>query len=228
MLRDDKVGITAEFKRKSPSKGMINQYAPVEQTTIGYMQAGSSALSVLTDEEFFGGKNKDLLEARKFNYCPILRKDFVIDEYQITEARSIGADVVLLIASILEVEQIHHLAGFAKKLGLEVLLEVREKEDLEKLLTDDIDIVGVNNRDLKDFKVNIERSIELSGLIPERFIKISESGINSPEDYHQLKEAGYKGFLIGEQFMKAGRPERACARFIKQIIEYNKNEPQPA
>src|ERR1041385_4589017 len=122
LLRSDKVGVIAEFKRRSPSKGVINRYAPVERTSIGYMQAGASALSVLTDSEFFGGKSEDLSTARKFNYCPILRKDFTIDEYQIVEAKSIGADAILLLANVLDAKKVKAFAKFAKSLGLEVLL----------------------------------------------------------------------------------------------------------
>ncbi|MGB1217031.1 MAG: indole-3-glycerol phosphate synthase TrpC, partial [Saprospiraceae bacterium] len=160
LLREDKSGIIAEFKRQSPSEGMINAYAKVEQTSIGYMQAGASALSVLTDNAFFGGKSADLTEARKFNYCPILRKDFVVDEYQLIEAKSIGADAILLIAECLEKQQLAKLAATAKNLGLEVLMEVHSKEELDKF-TDHVDIVGVNNRNLKTFEVNLENSLSI-------------------------------------------------------------------
>ena len=219
LLREDKVGIIAEFKRKSPSKGMINKYADVERTSIGYMQAGASALSILTDTEFFGGKKEDLTIARKFNYCPILRKDFVIDEYQIIEARSIGADVILLLANVLNTQQIKQFAQFARSLGLEVLLEIRDKEELRSV-NEFIDAVGVNNRNLKDFTVNISQSFELSGLIPNDFIKVSESGIYSAKTIHELKDVGFKGFLMGEAFMKNSRPEIACADLIKEVNAY--------
>ena len=185
LLREDKVGIIAEFKRKSPSKGIINKYADVERTSIGYMQAGASALSVLTDTEFFGGKNEDLTTARKFNYCPILRKDFVIDEYQIVEAKSIGADVILLLANVLDASQIKQFARFAKSLGLEVLLEVRDKNELNSI-NELVDAVGVNNRNLKDFSVNVSQSFELANLIPYDFIKISESVIDSANTIIEL------------------------------------------
>ena len=216
LLREDKVGIIAEFKRKSPSKGMINKYADVERTSIGYMQAGASALSVLTDSEFFGGKNEDLTTARKFNYCPILRKDFVIDEYQIVEAKSIGADVVLLLANVLNASQIKQFAKFARSLGLEVLLEIRDKKELNSV-NEFIDAVGVNNRDLKDFTVNISQSFDLVNLIPSDFVKVSESGIDSAKTIVDLKEVGFNGFLMGETFMKNSRPEIACANFIKEV-----------
>ncbi|MEL6987546.1 MAG: indole-3-glycerol phosphate synthase TrpC, partial [Bacteroidota bacterium] len=158
--RNDKSGIIAEFKRRSPSRPEINLYADVEKVSIAYMQAGASALSVLTDEHFFGGKNEDLSIARKFNYCPILRKDFVIDEYQILEAKSIGADAILLISECLEKGQLKDLASFAKSLGLEVLMELHSSDQLEKL-NDSIDIIGVNNRDLKTFETSIQHSLDL-------------------------------------------------------------------
>ena len=222
LLRNDKSGIIAEFKRKSPSKGIINKYADVERTSIGYMQAGASALSVLTDTEFFGGKNSDLTTARKFNYCPILRKDFIIDEYQIIEAKSIGADVILLLANVLDGTQIKQFAQFAKSLGLEVLLEVRDKDEL-KSINQFVDAVGVNNRNLKDFKVNISQSFDLVDSIPNDFVKISESGIDSAKAISDLKSVGFNGFLMGETFMKTSRPEIACANFIKEVNTFRNN-----
>lgn len=216
LLREDKVGIIAEFKRKSPSKGIINKYADIERTTIGYMQAGASALSILTDTEFFGGKNSDLTLVRKFNYCPVLRKEFIIDEYQIIEAKSIGADVILLLANVLSPQQIKQFTQFAKTLGLEILLEIRDKEEL-KAINEQVDAVGVNNRNLKDFTVNVSQSYDLVDLIPNDFVKVSESGIDTPETVSALRTAGFKGFLIGELFMKQSRPEIACSNFIKEI-----------
>ena len=215
LKREDLLGVIAEFKRKSPSKGNINPYAKVEEVSIGYMQAGASALSVLTDKEFFGGNLADLTEARKFNFCPILRKDFVIDEYQLIEAKSAGADVVLLIAACLTTEKLHTLAATAKNLGLEVLMEIHEEAELEKL-NSDIDVLGVNNRDLKVFKTDIQQSVRLASLIPKEQVKISESGIKTAEDLLLLIEAGYDGFLIGEQFMKHANPSRVCADLIKK------------
>ncbi len=218
LLREDKAGIIAEIKRKSPSKGVINKYVSVERTSIGYMQAGASALSVLTDTEFFGGKNEDLTIARKFNYCPILRKDFMIDEYQILEAKSIGADVVLLLANVLDAARVKELARFAQSLGMEVLLEVREAKELVSI-NEFIDAVGVNNRNLKDFSVNIEQSLKLAERIPSGLIRISESGIDSAAAIMKLREAGFRGFLIGESFMKNSRPEEACAKLVKELGE---------
>lgn len=212
----EKSGIIAEFKRKSPSKGLINGNAQVETVSIGYMQAGASALSILTDKEYFGGSNEDLKTARKFNFCPILRKDFVVDEYQLIEAKSIGADCVLLIAAALEPEKLKSLAYFAKSLGLEVLLEVHDSKELEKSLNDGVDLVGINNRNLKSFEVSLDTSLSLVDQIPSSFVKISESGISDPNTLVKLKKAGFDGFLIGENFMKSSRPEQAAYNFIKE------------
>lgn len=214
--RADKSGIIAEFKRRSPSKGDINPHAKVEQVSIGYMQAGASALSVLTDTHFFGGKNEDLIEARKYNFCPILRKDFIIDEYQIIEARSIGADVILLIAECLTTEEVKRLSKFAKDLGLEILMEIHSAQQIEKI-NSNIDLVGVNNRNLETFEVSIENSLNLINQLPKDIAKISESGIHNPADIKKLKAAGFDGFLIGERFMKTANPAKACQQFIKSI-----------
>lgn len=217
LTRDDKVGIIAEIKRKSPSKGMIHEFVSIEQTSISYMQGGASALSILTDTEFFGGTNEDLMTARKYNFCPILRKDFTIDEYQIVEAKSIGADAILLIAAALTPEKLNALAKFAHSLGLEVLMEVHNKEELDSHLSDHLDVVGVNNRDLKTFEVSIDTSLKLVDQIPEKFVKISESGISNAEAVIKLQSAGFQGFLIGEYFMSHSRPGAACASFIKKV-----------
>lgn len=188
----EKSGIISEFKRKSPSKGMINSSASVEAVSIGYMQAGASALSILTDTDFFGGSNSDLKDARKYNFCPILRKDFVIDEYQILEAKSIGADCILLIAAALEPARLKELAAFAKSLGLEVLMEVHDGEELERSLCADLDLVGVNNRNLKTFDVSLDTSLKLVDKIPNDFIKISESGISDPATLITLKKSWFQ------------------------------------
>lgn len=216
VLRADKSGVIAEIKRKSPSKGVINPNVSVERISIGYMQAGASALSVLTDTKFFGGKNEDLTEARKYNFCPILRKDFIVDEYQLLEAKAIGADAILLIAAVLDNAEIARLAKFAHSLGLETLLEVHNEKELSSI-NEHIDLVGVNNRDLASFEVDINTSIRLAELIPDNFVKVSESGIHAPEDIITLKKAGFNGFLIGERFMKTSRPEKACADFIEAL-----------
>lgn len=222
LLRDDRHGIIAEIKRRSPSKGAINANVSVERTSIGYMQAGASALSVLTDKEFFGGSSEDLKTARKFNFCPILRKDFIVDEYQVIEAKSIGADAILLIAAALPSSRIKVLAGLAKQLGLEVLMEVHERDELLKNLHEDVDVIGVNNRDLKTFAVDIETSVELGALIPDRYVKISESGIEDPASIIHLRKHGFRGFLIGEYFMRHSRPEKKCAEFIESLKRLEK------
>lgn len=218
ILDKNKNGIIAEFKKKSPSQGFINSHANIENITKGYVNAGASALSVLTDLEFFGGKNGDVIEARKHNSCPILRKDFVIDEYQLIEAKSIGADVILLIAECLEKQQLKQLAETAKNLGLEVLMEVHSSEQLDKL-NPFVDAVGVNNRNLKTFDVSIENSLKLIHEIPDTVIKISESGLSKASSVVKLKEVGFQGFLVGTHFMHTDDPAKACADFINEINE---------
>ncbi|MBL0743503.1 indole-3-glycerol phosphate synthase TrpC [Chryseolinea lacunae] len=215
--REDLSGIIAEIKRKSPSKGVINPHVSVERTSIGYMQAGASALSVLTDTNFFGGSNDDLTTARKFNFCPILRKDFTIDEYQIVEAKSIGADAILLIAAALEPKRLKALADFAHSFKLEVLLEVHNLEELQASLDAGADLMGVNNRNLKTFELSVEISKQLAQHIPDSMVKVSESGIESVETIMELKKYGYEGFLMGQNFMQHSRPEVACKEFIDEL-----------
>ena len=217
IARPDLSGIIAEIKRKSPSKGEINPYISVEKVSIGYMMAGASALSILTDTHFFGGKNEDLTLARQMNYCPILRKEFILDEYQIIEARSIGADAILLIAAALYPNELKQLAAFAHSLGLQVLMEVHNAEELDSSLNEHIDLVGVNNRNLKDFSVNIETSLQLADRIPAEFVKIAESGISDPREVVRLKQAGFQGFLMGQKFMETANPHKACAAFIDEL-----------
>lgn len=215
--RADKTGIIAEFKRQSPSKGIINASASVERTTIGYMQAGASALSVLTDKNFFGGSNEDLAVVRKFNFCPILRKDFTIDEYQVLEARSIGADAILLIAAVLDPAAAGKLCDLAHSLGLEVLLEVHDEAELKDHRNVNADLIGVNNRSLKTFEVSIDVSKKLAPLIPPHVVKVSESGISKAETIIELRGFGYEGFLMGENFMKHSRPDVAALAFMKGL-----------
>ncbi|WP_330441420.1 indole-3-glycerol phosphate synthase TrpC [Flavobacterium sp. C4GT6] len=212
----DRVGIIAEIKRKSPSKGNINPYVDVERISIGYMQAGASALSILTDDVYFGGNNSDLTTARKFNYCPILRKDFIVDEYQIIEAKSIGADAILLLANVLTKEECKMFTTLAHQLGLEVLLETHTINELDYYLPE-TDVLGINNRDLKTFTVDIERSLKLAAHLPDNVVKVSESGIKTADDILLLKENGFNGFLIGEQFMKHAKPEKACHELISKV-----------
>jgi indole-3-glycerol phosphate synthase len=217
LQREDKSGIIAEIKRASPSTGILHEHVDVEALSISYMQAGASALSILTDQMFFKGSKEDLVTARKYNYCPILRKDFILDEYQLIEAKSIGADCVLLIAACLTPEKCKSLAHFAKELGLEVLLEVHNSMEIQSHLNPSIDLVGVNNRNLHDFSTNIENSIQLASQIPDGFVRVSESGITEASQVMELKKLGYKGFLIGGYFMKNSRPADACRLLIKEL-----------
>lgn len=217
LVDPSKTGIIAEFKRKSPSKGWIHEGADPEAITAAYAAHGASGLSVLTDEKFFGGSLQDLQKARR-NSIPILRKEFIIDDYQIVEAKAYGADVILLIAANLTMSQVKSLATTAKNLGLEVLLEIHDENELEHIC-DAVDMVGVNNRNLKTFQVDIHTSIRLSKLIPEGKVKISESGISEVSSISQLKDAGFNGFLVGENFMKAAEPGLAFAAFAKQLKE---------
>ena len=216
-LNDNRTtGIIAEFKRRSPSKGIINDKVKLEHVVTAYEANGAAGISVLTDEEFFGGSNDDLMFARELVDCPLLRKDFIIDEYQLIEAKSIGADIILLIAACLTTDEVKRLAKFAKKLKLEVLLEIHNEEELVHIC-DEVDIVGVNNRDLKTFTVDVNRSIELSEKIPAGKIKISESGITNVETISKLKQHGFKGFLIGENFMKETNVSLAFEKFIEEL-----------
>ncbi len=218
ITRKDKSGIIAEFKRKSPSKGIINQYADVVQTSIGYMQAGASALSILTEKDFFMGQSEDLTLARNANYCPILRKDFILDEYQVVETKSIGADAILLIAACLEKEELKKLYDLAKSLGLEILFEIHDKKDLEKLPGLEV-MVGVNNRNLISMKVDLQTSHDMAKELSKDFIWVSESGINTVEDLMKLKQIGYSGFLMGERFMKTPDPAASLRQFINSLID---------
>lgn len=215
-LHNSGSGIIAEFKRKSPSKGWINADADVLEVAKGYSKAGASGISILTDEPFFGGSPADLSSARTLVNCPILRKDFIVDEYQIYEAKAMGADVILLIAAVLSVRETKNLAKCAKSMGLEVLLEVHNKEELAHV-NEHIDILGVNNRNLKTFEVSTEISKKLAHLIPDEFVKISESGISNPDTVKELRQYGYQGFLMGENFMKENNPAEALLKFIDLI-----------
>jgi len=217
LLNPERTGIIAEFKRSSPSKGLINGQASVAEVTKGYAAAGASALSVLTDQDFFGGSYADLAVARENNKIPVLRKDFIIDEYQIIESKAMGADIILLIAAILSPKQISDFAKQAKSLGLNVLLEVHSREELQRSLADNIDAIGVNNRNLGDFSVDIQNSFNLVNEIPNEVMKISESAISDPAIIARLKKAGFNGFLIGENFMKTDDPAAAMQRFVSEL-----------
>ena len=216
LLLPESSGIIAEFKRKSPSKGIINDQIAIEEVTTGYARSKATGLSILTDQVFFGGTIKDLLSARMVNTIPILRKDFMIDPYQIIEAKAMGADVILLIAAILDRDQIKALVTCARNLSLEILFEIHSEEELQKI-PDEADMVGINNRNLKTFEVDIAHSIALAKRIPERFVKVSESGLDDPGTIRNLRTNGFRGFLIGENFMKQLSPAEACSQFINQI-----------
>ncbi|MBX2944989.1 MAG: indole-3-glycerol phosphate synthase TrpC [Cyclobacteriaceae bacterium] len=217
LLGKDTRGIIAEIKRKSPSQGVIHPDVDVVKISTGYVSAGATALSILTDYKYFGGTQEDLLRARELNDCPVLRKDFMVDEYQVVEAKAMGADVILLIAAALKPNDIKHLTSFAHSFGLEVLLEVHDANELENNLESGADIIGVNNRNLKTFEVSLDTSLRLLPLIPSSVVKISESGIDSPEALLMLKKAGFQGFLMGQNFMKHSSPEEACRLFIESI-----------
>ena len=210
-------GIIAEHKRKSPSKSVINNDIKLEEVILGYDTANVSGISVLTDKKYFGGNTNHLLKARELTKIPIIRKEFIIDEFQILEAKACGADVILLIAACLNEKQIKNLSEFAKSLNLEVLIEIHNNQELEKCLLNSIDIIGVNNRNLKTFEVDIENSINLSEIIPENFVKISESGISSAKEISILRKHGFKGFLIGETFMRKKDPGKEVLKMINEI-----------
>ena len=215
LLDKTRTGIIAEFKRKSPSRGIINEGADVLHVTKGYADNGASGLSVLTDEHFFGGSNADLIKARA-NMIPLLRKEFIIDEYQITEAKSIGADVILLIAACLTAAEVKKYSRIAIDLGLEVLLELHGEEEIGHIC-DNAGIIGINNRNLKTFEVDIEQSLRMAEMIPAGKIKVAESGISSIENITLFKKHGFHGFLIGETFMKQPDPAIAFAEFVKRM-----------
>lgn len=216
-LRNSKSGIIAEHKRRSPSKSVINQSLNVQDVAKGYEDAGVCGMSVLTDSKYFGGSLDDLLTARASCNLPLLRKEFIIDEYQILEAKAYGADVILLIAAILSREEIKQFSEFSKSLNLDVLLEVHNEEELYKSIMPSLDMLGVNNRNLKTFEVSLETSKALSKLIPNDFVKVSESGISSVKSIKELQPFGYQGFLIGENFMKTDNPGVNASQFIKEL-----------
>ncbi|MBI9035021.1 MAG: indole-3-glycerol phosphate synthase TrpC [Bacteroidales bacterium] len=211
-----KSGIIAEHKRRSPSKGWIRKDSNLSDICTSYVQAGASAISILTESEFFGGSNHDLEGVRKKISIPILRKDFIVDPYQIIESKAIGADTILLIASCLNKTEVKELAIMANALDMEVLIEIHNADELDKL-NDYIQLVGVNNRNLKSFEVDISNSITLAKQIPDAMIKISESGISNAKTILELKNWGFQGFLIGERFMKADNPGMACKNLIDRI-----------
>lgn len=216
-LRQSETGIIAEHKRRSPSKAVINHSLSVSDVARGYEIAGACGMSVLTDGKYFGGSLDDLLLARASCNLPLLRKDFTVDPYQLLEAKAFGADVILLIAAALTPQSTRELAQQAKDLGLEVLLEVHSREELDTHLNDHCDMIGVNNRNLKTFEVDIAISKALAADIPDSFVKVSESGISHEEVIAELRPHGYRGFLVGEHFMKTGDPGLFAKQFIESI-----------
>ena len=217
ILRSSQTGIIAEHKRRSPSKSEINYNFTVEEVVKGYESAGVCGISVLTDGKYFGGSLDDLLLARASVNVPLLRKEFIVDEYQILEAKAHGADLILLIAAVLTREEIKQLSEFAESLGLEVLLEVHNLEELQKSIMPSLNMIGVNNRNLKTFEVSLDFSKALASEIPNEFVKVSESGISSIEAINELRPYGYKGFLIGENFMKTDNAGESAREFIKKL-----------
>ena len=218
-LRNSPTGIIAEHKRRSPSQDNINSSLSIHQVAQDYQKAGVVGVSVLTDQKYFGGSLEDLTAARAECQIPILRKEFIIDPYQLFEAKAHGADIILLIAAVLDRERIKQLSLTAKSLGLEVLLEVHNQEELNKALMPSLDMIGVNNRNLKTFEVSLETSMALAEFIPNDFVKVSESGISSTGAIQALKPYGFQGFLIGENFMKTESPGLAASSFIKTLIQ---------
>jgi indole-3-glycerol phosphate synthase len=219
LLNSSLTGIIAEFKRQSPSKGVINDTASVAEVSNAYTQFGAAGISVLTDNAFFGGSIEDLSVAVK-NPIPVLRKEFIIDEFQLLEAKAYGASVILLIAACLTPASTHSLAIFAKSIGLEVLLEIHDESELGHI-SDAVDFVGINNRSLKSFEVNIDHSLQLKNQLPKNLLSISESGIYSVETFKLLKKEGFDGFLMGEYFMKQDNPAVAFEAFVTSIKTEN-------
>lgn len=206
-LSEDRINIIAEIKRASPSKGVINDKIDVAETARNYENGGACAISVLTEEDSFQGSLEDLRTARNAIELPILRKDFIFDEFQIYEAADAGADVILLIAAMLDDKELQNLYKVAENLGLDVLTEVHTLEELERVKNVNVKIIGVNNRDLKTFKVSLDVSRELIKHAPKDALMITESGITSKEEILELRELGFRGFLIGETLMRSGNVE---------------------
>ena len=217
LLQPDSSGIIAEFKRQSPSKGLINGLASPAAVVSGYAEAGAAAVSVLTDEVFFGARETDFSTARSSTCRPLLRKDFIVDAYQVVESKAMGADVILLIAAILSPAEIDQFAGLAHALGMEVLLEVHSQAEVEACRQCRVDMVGINNRNLNTFDVDIRNSLRLADSLPPDVLAVAESGIDSVEVVRQMRSHGFRGFLIGEHFMRQAEPALACHQFIHAL-----------
>ncbi|MDR1743775.1 MAG: indole-3-glycerol phosphate synthase TrpC [Dysgonamonadaceae bacterium] len=215
-LEHSDTGIISEFKRRSPSKGWINQSADVAFVARGYESAGASAMSVLTDEDYFGGSDDDLKKAVSMVKIPVLRKEFIVDEFQIYESKSLGANVVLLIASAITPQQCKRFTEVASLLRLDVLLELHDEKELD-YVSDKNDLVGINNRNLGTFATTVDKSFRMAELLPRDVVRVSESGISSPSIVKELRSAGYRGFLIGENFMKTANPGESLKQFIEEL-----------
>lgn len=220
-LAASSTGIISEFKRRSPSKDWIYRDAKIEEVIPAYERAGASALSILTDEKYFGGAMRDIRTARPLTSLPILRKDFIVDEYQIYQARVIGADAILLIASALSPELCLELTHIAHDLRLEVLLEIHNEDELNHI-NDDIDMVGINNRNLGSFHTDVSNSFRLAQLLPKNKMLVSESGLSETGTILKLQKAGFKGFLMGEAFMKTHQPGKALSVLIEDLQQIKK------
>lgn len=217
LLQDSDSGIIAEFKRKSPSKGWIKEEGRPEVIPVSYAENGATALSILTDDKYFGGSLDYIRRARPLVKCPILRKDFIIDEYQLFQARLVGANAILLIAADLSKEECKTLAHTAHELQLEVLLEIHSEPELDYFDEELIDMLGVNNRHLGTFHTDVENSFRLASLLPEQVVKVSESGISNPQTIRKLRKVGFRGFLMGEHFMRAADPGAALKEFLLEL-----------
>lgn len=216
LLLPGSTGIIAEFKRKSPSKGWFKSKELEVEPVVSAYNKSAAGISVLTDDEFFGGDLDDLIQTKVITDIPVLRKDFIIDKWQIAEAKAFGADVILLIAACLSPTEVKELATYTKSIGLESILEIHNEEELDHIC-DEVDMVGVNNRNLKTFEVNIDTSLQLVSKIPSGKPAIAESGISSIDAIVTLRNAGFKGFLIGENFMKEEHPGKAFENFITEL-----------
>ncbi len=215
VLSQEGLSMIAEVKRRSPSAGVIAEHFHPVEIARAYEKCNARAISVLTDEDYFGGHNAYLKDIRKSIHLPVLRKDFIIDPIQIIEAKRIGTNAILLIAAILDLKELKLFIKLSKELHMDCLIEVHNASELSKVLKTDAEIIGINNRDLKTFKVDLETSIKLIKKIPDNKIKISESGIKTPEDLQMLKEAGFDGVLIGESLMRMSQSEKE----LKELLQ---------